>query len=93
MQPGSGGHTAFAPQAALSVMVMVVMVMIKVVVVMMIMGCECRAGKRHQEQYGSKNFLHGKNVSRARRWRKSPEATCIKKGTGALSRSAVRRRA
>jgi hypothetical protein len=49
-------------------MVMMVMVVIKVVVVM-IMGSERWAGKRHQEQYGSKNFLHGKNVSRARRWR------------------------
>jgi hypothetical protein len=48
-QPGSGGHAAFEPQAALSVMVMMVMVMIKVVVVMMVMGSECRAGKRHQE--------------------------------------------
>jgi hypothetical protein len=33
-------------------MVMVMMVVIQVVVVMMVMGCERRAGKHHQEQYG-----------------------------------------
>ena len=50
-------------------MVMMVMVMIKVVVVMMITGSERRAGKRYQEQYGGKYFLHEENVTRARRLR------------------------
>jgi hypothetical protein len=42
---------------------MVMMVM----VVMMFRGCERRAGKHHKEQYGGKNFLHEKNVTRSRR--------------------------
>ena len=56
-------------RASLSVMVMMVMVVIQVVVVMMLMGSERRAGKHHQKQYGGKNLLHARNVTRARRLR------------------------
>jgi uncharacterized membrane protein len=58
------------PGAVLGVMVLMVMMVIQVVVVMvMTMGSERRAGKHHQEQYGGKNLLHAKNVTRVRRRR------------------------
>ena len=57
-------------RASLGVMLLMVMVVIQVVVVVVTaMGSERRAGKHHQKQYGGKNFLHAKNVTRARRWR------------------------
>jgi len=52
-----------------SLRVMVVMVMVIRVVVAMMRGSERRAGKHHQKQYSGKYFLHGKNVTRARRLR------------------------
>jgi hypothetical protein len=51
-------------------MVVMVMVMVmRVVVMVMMRGCERRAGKHQQKQYGGKYFLHAKNVTRARRRR------------------------
>jgi hypothetical protein len=63
-------------------MVMLMVIHVVVVVGMMLRGCVRRTGKHHQEQYGGKYFLHEKNVTRARRLRKSPEALGIKRGTG-----------
>jgi hypothetical protein len=54
----------------MGMMGMMGMLVIKVVVVVVTtMGSERRAGKHQQEQYGGKNFLHAKNVTRARRLR------------------------
>ena len=41
----------------------------RVVVVVMVLGSEHRTGKNHKEQYGGKEFLHAKNVTRRRRQR------------------------
>jgi len=61
----------FGTKLALGVMVLMVM-MATVRVLAVMLRCEGRTRKDQQQQDGGKNLLHGENVPRAGRLRKSP---------------------
>ena len=56
-------------------MVLSVCVVMMVVVAMVMRGGECRRGKHHQKQGGSKDLFHATNVARpsqSEKWIQSP---------------------
>jgi len=80
--PGPGSGAALGPGFVLLVVAVALLavqvhmrflvmfdVLVFRVVLGMLRGRVCRADIHHQEQRGSNNFLHAKNVTRRSRWR------------------------